>query len=627
MRPSRISAVAILAALTGAGAVAAADQAQGGPEISRPASLADTFVCGTPEEVRARRLGFTPRALSLPDGAPLWFDQQPSILSPEYTGGITLRDFMVLGDFAQVRFAPYSGPTDDFIETWDRTATTEINGQTISVFNPTWASEALDRALRRRAWGWDNPRIYWGEVLIGNTERGSGRGIYLRIAPQNIPSSLVVPIDADVQFSSDVVNLRIPNFGVSRIAGGEHDFDFQTVSRKFYEYFEDTYDVLAVALHEDHLTTYTAFHRTVKNDVSGVGESLFDASARYGSGGILKAFELYTRASLGDSEVTLHETAHQWGSFVDWGRLTGISRAGNQPEFHDPLWADRESFLSGLLSPTRRVAQVNGVWAVERTRTVATFHPLTRYAMGILPKEQVPDVILFDDQNQFEASKRPAVGSPVVGATRSATIYNVIGMLGERTGPTPSQWRRATIIVSRDRLLTQREMDSWTLIARRASDPNRTGTISFEGLPSFDLATDRAIDLQTTIRPKTIAPIEQSLNVDFPEFAATAWRGVTFDAPIKSRYAVGDRVEISGHVTARDRNDFHQALLLLYPDTSSAPAQELRARSQISSAGTFIFEFQLEAQHRGRHGMAVYLFWPDSGSQSPRSSLTTITVE
>ena len=57
--------------------------------------------------------------------------------------------------------------------------------------------------------------------------------------------------------------------------------------------------------------------------------------------------------------------------------------------------------------------------------------------MEHLPKEQVPEITLFDQQGQFSATRStaPAVGTAVTGTTRTATTFNVIGRLGERSGP------------------------------------------------------------------------------------------------------------------------------------------------------------------------------------------------
>jgi hypothetical protein len=248
--------------------------------------------------------------------------------------------------------------------------------------------------------------------------------------------------------------------------------------------------------------------------------------------------------------------------------------------------------------------------------------------MGLLPRERVPEVTFFDDQNQFNSEKvnTPDPGRSVTGSTRSATIFNVIGMLGERSGPTSTDWNRATIVVSRDRLLSQREMDYWTFFTQRLEDPNRSGVISFDGFGSFDVATNRRIDLKTDVRPLTGQRIVDSLPVDFPECGRSDWRDVLFDAAVPSRYSVGQRARWSGRVTATDRNDFSAIIIRLWRDGGTTD-DAVTVQAQVSSAGTFIAETQLESRHSGRYRMEVFLFWPNSGSQFPRAMLSPVTIE
>ena len=583
------------------------------------------LVCGTPE-VRATTRGFRPQEAAA-DGQPLWFSQQPSILRPDYAGIVSLSNFVVSGDVPTLRFRSSAPVNEGDIETWVRTETQEIAGRLVSVFNPTWGGDALDRVLRVVPWGWDAPSVFWGEVLPGEAEPGQGINIALRMGPQNNQASPVVQLTENVQFSSNVVNLRIPGYGDSRLGDDEDNYDAETVGRMFYQHFEDSYDVLAIVPHDNHVAaSYDAFHTTVKNEVSGIGEPLLDQSSRFGSAGRLKAFEVYLNASIADNGISSHETAHQWGAYIDWATLTGLVRAGAQPEGHDPLWATGETLLAGLLEPTRRVALVDGAWQIERTPTPARFHPFTRYAMGVLSSEGVPEVTLFDEQGQFAGNRRPAAGTPVAGATRSATVFNVIGMLGERAGPVPTDWQRATIVVTRDRLLTQAEMDYWTFFARRIEDPNRSGVVGWDGVPSFDLSTERTIDLVTSIRPLAAAPLVSTLEVDSPGLDGTSWRGVAFDAPLKTRYTVGERVNLSGRVTATDRTDFNALILRFTPD-DGLPGTALQLQTPISPAGTFIANFQFEPEHRGTHTLLTFLFWPDAGSQGFRSAVTPIVVE
>ena len=619
----RLTAALAAAMATATLATLGASQLPQEPQGLLPSPPRPVLECGTPD-MRATTSGFRP-LVAASNGQPLWFTQAPSILTPDYAGAVTLSNFVVSGDVETIRFQSVASLNEDDIETWTRTETQIINGQLVSVFNPAWGGDALERVLRSYSFGWDKPRVEWGEVLPGETLPGGGTLIFLRMSPRNLQTSAVVQLSGDVQYSSNIVNLSIPGYGASRLGDDQDDYDAETVAQMFYEHFEDSYDVLAIVPHDEHLAAYTAFHSTIKNEVSGIGEPLVDDSAAFGSAGRLKAFEVYLDGSVNDNVTSSHETAHQWGHYFDWATLTGLVRAGSQASSHSPLWATDETFMAGLLEPTRRLAVVDGAWQVVRTPRLARFHPFMRYAMGILPAGAVAEVTLFDEQGQFAGDVEPAAGTAVTGATRTATVFNVIGMLGERQGPVPTDWQRATIVVTRDRLLTQAEMDYWTFFARRTEDPFQSGVSTWRGIPSFDLSTDRAIDLVTTIRPKVAAPLISALDVNYPALDPTSWRGVTFDAPIKTSYAVGERVTISGRVTATDRTDFSEILLIFFPDTG-LPGEALQTRAAVSAAGTFVLDFQFEAQHRGTHALAVYLFWPGAPNQIPRRTVTPIVV-
>jgi hypothetical protein len=593
---------------------------QSPPRFLVPTSI-DGFVCGT-VEVHNELAGIRPLAL-VGDGYPLWFEQDPALLSAHYTGSVRFNNFLVVGDHASIRFKLFG---TDTVETWQRAGTAQIEGRLVSIFNPQWDNRTFASVLGFNRWGWDQPYLQWGEVLPGNAEPGQGLATTVRIAFENLPRVQITKLADDVQFSSHVVNLVLPSFGNGRITSDEYDFSAETVAQKFYAHFEDTYDVLAIVPHEIHVAPFDAFHSTVKSEVRGIGRSIYDFSKEHGSTGTLKAYEVYQEATVTANRTVSHETAHQWGSFIDWNKLNGLVRAGIQPEAHDPLWSDGEALLAGVLYPTRRIQRAGDGWKIDRTPAPATFHPYTQYAMGIMAKERVPEVTLFEKQDQFGSNRVPAIGADVTGPVKTATIYNVIGMLGEREGPTPTEWRRATIVVSRDRALSQREMDYWTFFAQRVEDPNRTGVVNWEGFGSFDLATRRAIDLKTAIRPKASAQIIQPLDVDYPDFPATGWAGIEFDKPVRSRYRTDDLIRLSGRVLARDRSDFSQILLYFYPSEGQG-IEPLSVYANISSAGTFVADFRFETKHRGRHALGAYLFWPGASSQYPRSILTTVLVE
>jgi hypothetical protein len=621
-----------LSLVCGAAADAQQSQASAPQLLIAPFNIGPDLACGTPQAASQDRF----RQLeALAPGLPLFFTQEPGVLPPNHTGQVVFRDFLVMGDVPVARFRLLE---TNQIETWPRTGTRDIGGSLVSVFSPTWPASRIAALMRSFYWGWDSLELPWVEFLPEGVGPGGGYTIWVRLAPATIPVASVRPLAADVQYSGNVVNLAIPGYGDARATEDQDDhrraFSLESVAQKFYQHFEDSYDTISVVPADTHVTAIAAVHVNVKNQVTGVGiknatgQEVFDVSSEFGSGGRLQSVEVFSlAATLGHSKYNAHELAHQWGSYIDWERLSGLPRAGHQPDRHDPLMDGGATLLGAVLAGTRQVRNTGGAWVIERSSFPIKFHPLTMYAMGLIPKERVPAITLFDDQGQFgvvSGGAEPAVGSPVAGGTRTATVFNVIGALGERAGPVPSEWQRAIVVVSRDRLLTQREMDYWTFVAQRIEDPNRSGVASFDGYVSFDAATDRGIDSRTGVRPKNGAVIAQNLGVDFPNFGTADLNVVALDGPLATRYGVGQRPRFTGRVTAPDRSDFNAIVIALVRDNAIV----VRGDGVVSSSGSFTVEMPaLEASHRGRFMLQVFLLFPGAGSQQPRAIVGPMTVE
>jgi hypothetical protein len=589
-----------------------------------PRETAPGEICGTGRD-RLRQLGLV-AALARADGQGISFRQDPALLFSDYTGPLVLRDFLVAGDVPTIRFKPsYDGSE---IETWSRVGTRQMGGRLVSVFEPSWPGSTIDRRLTGERWGWDQLGLHWGELLRDGEAPGDGDNVWLRMAPTNLPRVEVRSLGADMQYSSHVVNIVLPGFGEAYI-NDEYGFEFARVTSKFYQSFADSYDSVAVVPLEHHIGNYGAFHRNVQNAVRGIGMSVFDDSLSFGSQSHrLRSVELFTSHFLTRQATSIHEISHQWGSYIDWTRLTGLTRAGHQPTSHDPLWASGETLVGAVLSPYRRVRRGASGWEIESTLAPARMHPYSLYAMGHLPKEQVPEITLFDQQGQFAAttSSSPAVGTAVAGTSRTATIFNVIGMLGERSGPVDSEWHRATVVVSQDRLLSPREMDYWTFAVRRLEDPNGTGVVGYDGVGSLEVASGNRLDLRTDIRPLSAAPLSETFDVDYPALGRRDWRDVVFDNDVPTHYRIGQRVQWSGVVSARDRNDFHRILIRLWK-SGGTRADAIEVRADVTSRSSFIAETQFQPNQAGTYLMEVFLFWPGAGTQFSRAALSPIVVD
>ena len=120
--------------------------------------------------------------------------------------------------------------------------------------------------------------------------------------------------------------------------------------------------------------------------------------------------------------------------------------------------------------------------------------------------------------------------------------------------------------------------------------------------------------------------IVQPLPVDAPSFGPADWRGVVFDAAVPGRFKVGQRARLMGRVTARDRSDF-DTILIRFWKFGGTDSEAVRVAQRVSSSGSFDLDVEFRDRQQGRYSMEVFLFWPDSGAQYPRSDLTPLIVE
>ena len=506
-----------------------------------------------------------------------------------------------------------------------------MSGRTVSVFEPSWSRRVWSERLRYERYGFDRPYVLWGRVVVPSAENGGfvatrkTRPLYLRVGSTGLPVSHVRQIAPNVQYASHVVNLVMPGFGDSRVLGGTYAFDLPTAAHDFFAHFADTYDSIAFVPQRSQLGSFGAFHRNVKNEVEGIGKPLLDQAHAYGSAGRLQSVELYAQGQFATNENSSHEIAHQWGDGFDWATLGGIDRAGWHPSSHTPLLYRGATLIGAVLRGSRRVRNVEPTrFEIEPTTGSLRFHPLQMYRMGLVPAAAVPDVLVFADQNQFE-SQLPPSGQAVSGRTNRVTIDGIVAHHGLRRGPRPTTWRRATVIVSTEGLLSQTEMDYWNFFAQRLADPNRTAVSSYDGYPSFDALTNNLVDLQTDIMPRGDVPIVQPLPVDYPVFGQRDWPGLVFDSAVPSRYGSGTRTRLSGHVT--DREHPVDSLLVRFWKHNGGSEDALRYWASVDADGSFVVELEAEAFSAGSYSMGVFLFWPGSGAQHPRALLSPVVVD
>ena len=440
------------------------------------------FRCATPRDhaIQNGLMAMVP----LPSGEPLRGDQFPRFVRPsdlERTPTFGFSNLLVVGDHEMITFSRADRDAEDGFaqETWTRTGTQTVAGQLVSVFNPSWDMDVLRRRVGQQYWGYGNPAIYFGEIVVpGSNEL---RRVSIAMAPSNIPSQTFNQIGDDIQYGSHVVNVWDSSFGDSRVMGGQNDWDIERITNKLYEHFRDDYDVIAIVSQATQFADFAGFHRNVKNEISGIGLEPRDDTALFGSSGFLKGVEGFPNALWGDPSVTLHEQEHQWSEYSDvWNNIGPpaapaagvINRQGHAPDTHTPLLTPGEVVVGAVLFANRRVVEQSPgsrTYQIEESLPSVTYNPLVLYRMGLIPLTNLPEYTVFENQGQFSENfaSRPDAGTVVEGATASLVGNDLLAADGTRSGPVVTNIKRLWVYVSRAGLVPPGEMDIVNAMAAR----------------------------------------------------------------------------------------------------------------------------------------------------------------
>ena len=170
---------------------------------------------------------------------------------------------------------------------------------------------------------------------------------------------------------------------------------------RFYEHFNDEFDFLIFVpnMARGEQEWDGAFFIHVKNDVQGIGLSIFSDNSSWGSAGKLQGitqFMGYFDIASGDScpgcsdirnGTLLHEIMHQWGNFIvpitsyPYGAHWGFSSSGGYLDCYD---------ISNMID------HGDGNFSHEFTPR-SQYSPIELYLAGFIPPEEVPDFQTAED--------------------------------------------------------------------------------------------------------------------------------------------------------------------------------------------------------------------------------------
>lgn len=224
--------------------------------------------------------------------------------------------------------------------------------------------------------------------------------------------------------------------------GTVNDTPRQEIAKEYIRTHGDAFDFLVFLSTFDYTLPEAGaegFYLPIKNDIQGINQPIFDNSAQFGSVGKLQGTvdlgnitQLATNpyGPLLDTNVrTLsHELMHRFGAYVRFKNQDGT--------LNTDLLGKDSAHWSYLLDSKGSIMYGNG-WKDNKDGTFTStairnaFSPLDLYLMGMIPKEQVPPMVLIDNP-AIDKTKLPQLGATISGTAKTITIDDIVAAEGER---------------------------------------------------------------------------------------------------------------------------------------------------------------------------------------------------
>jgi hypothetical protein len=429
---------------------------------------------------RPRPTGVQPDTTSTDQSVLLWYEVQP-------------RAVPLGGDSVRITVGVAGVPSSVQLNTWAKFV--QLPRVSPGIYSARVAVN--DLLFGYRAGDLRNTAAFVEVITSARTEQSS---IPVNVRDATVQLADVQLLSPRVQAASHVVNIRLDSLYVGEQVPPD-------VLRTFYQFFGDDYDFITVL--EQVQSSKDYFYFAARNATNGLGLQTFDRATPFGSPARLQGILHFPNDSDFDPAETsvIHELAHRWMNFSN---LPSV----RDPKPHFPI----STLATGITGYSgtdpvsgqatvfrwRLTEQPNGNYLVqmlpERPRT---FNDFELYLMGLLPPDSVGRHIVFLNQNQVSQLRPNGVLS---GPTDTVTVAKWVARDGVRTPGYPqaqSTFRMATIVLSRNGLLTREELSWYNTVAMRAEFetglPAILATTRFTTLP-FYAATAARGELITRLR-------------------------------------------------------------------------------------------------------------------------------
>lgn len=237
-----------------------------------------------------------------------------------------------------------------------------------------------------------------------------------------------------------------------------------------YKKFEDDYDFIFLILNETEIPEGLPAGRllNIKNDIAGIGLSIYDNTNKYGSKGRLNAIMELSKLNYLTQGPALHELMHNWGNYAlqttnnaHWG-FTGGSGKGQLGGFEQ----------STLIENGNNSYTVNSFGEVANGGNSVKYNELELYLMGMIPLSSVKPFDNFSEiSNKSFSEGKYTFNSSSRKTFDSTSIENLLGKR-EPSYENSQKDFNLLLIVLTDKDLSDEE---WAIVDDQAAEFGKKG--------------------------------------------------------------------------------------------------------------------------------------------------------
>lgn len=310
----------------------------------------------------------------------------------------------------------------------------------------------------------DRLLVTWSEIPERDEDRRNtfqvvleptGR-ILMRFGRIETPSGLTGIAFPGAFSGVDMVDLALGGAGSGALFEEfrrERLVDRMATLKRFYEDYPDLYDYVILWTNFDSdMGGALAFESTVRNAVRGIGQSLFNSSASYGSRGQLQSVVMmgnlenypdgprarFSRSDRTTLAVVAHEVGHRWLAFVSI--MNGDVKSDALLGYSQVHWSFFKDTDASLMYGNESVEESSGQF--RTLETWARFSKLDLYLMGFAPPAEVAPFLLVEEGSGQDGRGRPLTaesfperGIVFRGRRRDVLLDDIIRADGPRDPP------------------------------------------------------------------------------------------------------------------------------------------------------------------------------------------------